>query len=55
MAKILRLEKQKALLKERAKEMSRRGLKFLEELDAAEEKERQEKEEQEREAVTAEQ
>lgn len=44
MAKILRLRKQKKFLVRREAEMSRRGLKFLDELDAAEEKERVEKE-----------
>jgi hypothetical protein len=54
MAKILRLEKQRQLLKRREKEMVRRGLKFIEELDALEEKEREEKERQEREAAAQE-
>jgi hypothetical protein len=44
MAKILRLRKQRRFLMDREKEMSRRGLKFLDELDAAEEKERAEAE-----------
>ena len=40
MAKILCLQKQQDFLSKREKEMSRRGLKYLNELDAAEEKER---------------
>ena len=47
MAKILRLRKQQAFLRQRKTEMSKRGLKYLDELDAAEEKERLEKEKQE--------
>ena len=45
MAKILRLEKQRSLLKARKKEIVRRGLKFLKELDKVEEKEQREREE----------
>lgn len=44
MAKILRLRKQRKLLIRREAEMAKRGLKFLDELDAAEERERQEAE-----------
>ncbi len=44
MAKILRLRKQKRFLEQRELEMSRRGLRYLEELDAAEEQERLNKE-----------
>jgi hypothetical protein len=40
MAKILRLYKQKHLLKEHETEMTRRGLKYLDELIAVEEKEK---------------
>ena len=47
MAKILRLRKQKKFLVRREAEMAKRGLKFLDELDAAEERERLEKERQE--------
>jgi hypothetical protein len=39
MAKILRLRKQRKLLLRREAEMAKRGLRFLDELDAAEEKE----------------
>lgn len=55
MAKILRLRKQRKLLVRREAEMSRRGLKFLDELDAAENKERveEEKREAERQQLTA--
>ena len=41
MAKILRLRKQRKLLLRREAEMAKRGLKFLDELDAAEAKERE--------------
>jgi len=47
MAKIMRLRKQKALLKDRRKIMLRRGLQYLDELDALEEKERLEQKEAE--------
>ena len=47
MARVARLRKQYYLLEKRAKEISRRGLKFLDELDTTEEKERLEKERQE--------
>ncbi|KAE8441608.1 hypothetical protein EG329_004617, partial [Mollisiaceae sp. DMI_Dod_QoI] len=40
-----RLRKQRALLKKRKREMTRRGLKYIKELDAAEERERKEGEE----------
>ncbi|CAG8974050.1 hypothetical protein HYALB_00014082, partial [Hymenoscyphus albidus] len=40
MAKILRLRKQQKFIQERRKEMARRGLKFIDELDAVEELER---------------
>ena len=46
-ARVARLQKQRCLLERRAKEMSRQGLKFLDELDTTEEKERLEKERQE--------
>jgi len=45
MAKILRLRKQQRFLRERKEKMTKRGLKFLDELDAVEEKERREAEE----------
>jgi hypothetical protein len=48
MARVARLRKQRTFLRERKKEMLRRGLSFLDELDAAEEKERLEKEKAER-------
>jgi hypothetical protein len=44
MAKILRLRKQRKFLLRRETEMSKRGLKFLDELDAAEAKEKGESE-----------
>ena len=44
MAKILRLRKQQRLFRSRAKDMLRRGLKTMDELDEAEEKERKEAE-----------
>jgi hypothetical protein len=44
MAKILRLRKQQRFLKDRESEMARRGLRFLDELDATKTKEREEKE-----------
>ncbi len=44
MAKILRLRKQQRLLDSREQEMARRGLRFFDELDAVEEKERLENE-----------
>jgi len=47
MAKVHRLRKQKAFLKARRKEMLRRGLRYLDELDAAEKKEAEEKAAQE--------
>ena len=47
MACVARLRKQRRLLEKRAKEISRRGLKFLNELNATKEKERLEKEKQE--------
>ena len=47
MAKILCLEKQRSLLKARKKEIVRRGLKFLKELDKVEEREQREREEAE--------
>jgi len=53
MARLSRLQKQKKFLRSRAKDMLRRGLKTLDELDAAEEKERLEKEEMERYAAIA--
>ncbi|RFU26970.1 hypothetical protein B7463_g9362, partial [Scytalidium lignicola] len=43
MAKILRLQKQQALLQRQKNEMARHGLKYLDELNTAEEKKRQEK------------
>ena len=46
MAKVLRLQKQEDFLRKRKLEMTRRGLRYLEELDAAEEKERLEAEKQ---------
>jgi hypothetical protein len=49
MAKILRLRKQKRLLQKRRVEMSRRGLQFLDELDAAEQKEKDAAEQKEKE------
>ena len=49
MAKVVRLRKQKKFLRERRKKMADRGLKYLDELDALEEKERLEKERVERE------
>jgi hypothetical protein len=48
MAKILRLRKQKRLLKERETKMTRRGLKYLDKLVAIEEKEKKEREEETR-------
>jgi ATPase subunit of ABC transporter with duplicated ATPase domains len=51
MARVLRLRKQKKSLVRREAEMSKRGLKFLDELDAAEEAERKKKEEEEKAAV----
>ncbi|KAE8440425.1 hypothetical protein EG329_008006 [Mollisiaceae sp. DMI_Dod_QoI] len=48
MAKVLRLRKQRQLLKKRRKEMLRRGLRYLDKLDATKEKERKEAEERER-------
>lgn len=51
MAKILRLRKQQAFLRERKRAMVARGLQTLDELDEAEEKERREKEEAERAAL----
>jgi len=52
LVKLMRLRKQKKMLRSRGKEMLRRGLKTLDELDAAEEEEREENErgEQRREA-----
>jgi hypothetical protein len=47
-AKLLRLQRQRKFLRKRAREMLRRGLKTMDELDEAEEKERQEKENSER-------
>ena len=47
MARIARLRKQRYLLEKRAKEMFYRGLKFLDELNTVEEKERLEKERKE--------
>ena len=44
MAKILWLRKQQRLFRSRAKDMLRRGLKTMDELDEAEEKERKEAE-----------
>lgn len=52
MAKISRLRKQKAFLKERRKEMLRRGLRYLDELDAAERREAEEKAAQEASSLT---
>ena len=46
LARVARLRKQRAFLRKRREEMSKRGLKFLDELDAAEEKERLEAEKQ---------
>lgn len=54
MAKLNRLELQKDLLRKRGHEMLRRGLKSLDELDAAEEKERVDQERVENERVEAE-
>lgn len=48
MAKILRLRKQKKLLARREREMLKRGMRTLDELDAAEEKERLETEAREK-------
>lgn len=53
MAKILRLRKQKRLLIEREREMACRGLKYLDELDKAEQKEREEEGRREQELTTA--
>jgi hypothetical protein len=47
MSKILRLRKQQDFLRKRRKEMSRRGLKFLDELDEVERRETEEKKERE--------
>ena len=51
MAKLLRLDRQEQFLEDREKEMLRRGLRSLDELDAAEEEERLEKERKEKEEV----
>jgi hypothetical protein len=51
--KILRLRKQRQSLKTRTRELLRRGLKSLDELDKVEAKEREEKEVQERTAVNS--
>ena len=53
MAKILRLRKQQKLLRERRQRMADRGLKYLDELDALEEKERLENERGEKEKEMA--
>lgn len=49
LSKLLRLEKQRDFLRDRRKQMADRGLKYLDELDALEEKERLEKERVEKE------
>jgi len=54
MSKILRLRKQKRFLAERELEMARRGLKYIEELDALEWEEKVAKEEAERQKQTEE-
>lgn len=53
MAKILRLRKQQDYLRERRKKMTERGLKYIDELDALEEKERLEKEKEREIAATS--
>lgn len=53
LAKIMRLRKQQQLLEEREEEMSRRGLQYLDELDAVEERERNEQDAREKAASEA--
>jgi hypothetical protein len=48
LAKVMRLERQQQFLRQRGKDMLKRGLKTMDELDAAEEKERKDKEREER-------
>jgi len=49
-ARLLRLDRQRELLRQRGREMIRRGLKTLDELDEVEERERKEREQAEHEA-----